>query len=295
VLMLAMLLPAMAQEFGQPGSFGDSGQEREFQTVQPTDSEGRRYFIHDLPVKIAIVGGLSLLAAAVLVFRRTRYRKAILVLSVGFVGFYLGGVLCPLSSVQNVFLKADTAYLLLFLMPVVFALVVGRVHCGYVCPFGALQELIHVRKLAVRLPERTRRALSYVKYAVLVYLVTRVLVTHTGILQGLTPFKPLFAWGGTLATVLVTVAFAILSVFLWRPFCETVCPLGALLSLVSRFSLFKLSARDNCVSCGRCTAACRAGACSDGRVASADCLVCGECTQACPVDCLRLVPRWSRR
>ena len=67
-------------------------------------------------------------------------------------GFVMGGFLCPTSTVRNVIPRFSTGYLLLFLVPVVLSLVMGRVFCGYICPFGAAQELLHVRKLAVKIP-----------------------------------------------------------------------------------------------------------------------------------------------
>jgi len=295
VLVSAISIAGLGQGFDQPGSFGESDQPREFETVQPDSGASASYFVHDQILKIAIVGGLSILATGVLIFRGFRYRKWILLLPIGLIGFYLGGILCPISSVQNVFLKWNNGYLLLFLIPVVLALTVGRVFCGYVCPFGAVQELLHVRKWALRFPAKWRKPLGLLKYALLIYLVTRVIVMGTGIWQGVTPFKALFEWGGTLLTISLTAVFAALSVVLWRPFCEFFCPLGALLSLLSRFSLLRLEAKANCVSCGLCTPKCPALACENGKISSADCFLCGECVRACPVTSLRLALRWRSK
>jgi polyferredoxin len=294
LLISTIALAAFPQGFDQPASFGQTGQEREFKTVQPDERSSDSYFIHDQLIKIAIVGGLSLLGLGVLALHGFRYRKWLLLLPIGLVGFYLGGVLCPLSSVQNIFLKWNSGYMLLFLIPVVLALTVGRVFCGYVCPFGAAQEVLNVRKRTVRIPAKWRGLLGSVKYVILIYLVARVISTGTGILQGFTPFKPLFEWGGAPLTITITAVFAVLSVFLWRPFCQFLCPLGALLSVWSRFSLFRLKAKANCVSCGKCTSRCPAGACEGGEISSSGCYLCGECVRACPVTSLRLTPRWRR-
>jgi len=293
-LLSAISMTGLSQGFDQPGAFGEPGQTREFETVQSDERSSTGYFIHDQLIKIAIVGGLSVLALGVLVFRGFRYRRLLLLVPIGLVGFYLGGVLCPLSSVQNIFLKWHTGYMLLFLIPVIVALAVGRVFCGYVCPFGAMQELLHVRRWALRIPTTWRRSLGIIKYVILIYLTVRVIVTGTGILQGHTPFKALFEWGGTPLTVAVTGVFAGLSVALWRPFCRFFCPLGALLSMVSRFSLWRLEAGEDCISCGKCTATCPASACQGGRIQSADCFLCGECVGECPVSSLRFAPRWRK-
>jgi len=259
------------------------------------EGAGGGYFRGDQLLKLCVMAGLAGLALGVIVVRGFRYRTWLLLLSVGVAGFYLTGLLCPLCSVQNVFIKWNTAYLLLVLLPVVLTLAVGRVYCGYVCPYGALQELFHIRPWAPKIPARWRRILGLVKYAVLVYLVVHVLATWTEILKDMTPFRALFALGGTPLTIGLAAGFAVLSVFLWRPFCEVLCPLGALLSLVSRVSLFRLEADTSCVSCGACTSKCPATTCEGGTIRAADCYLCGECVRACGPKSLRLRLRWRKR
>jgi len=258
------------------------------------EGAGRGYFGRDQLLKLCVMAGLAGVALGMVVVRGFRYRKWLLLVSVGVAGFYLTGLLCPLCSVQNVFIKWNTAYLLLVLLPIALTLLVGRVYCGYVCPYGALQELLHIRRWAPKIPARWRRILGLVKYAVLAYLVIHALVTWTEILRDMTPFRALFAWGGTPLTIGLAAAFAVLSIFLWRPFCEVLCPLGALLSLVSRVSLFRLEADASCVSCGACTAKCPTSTCDGGSIHAADCYMCGECVRTCGPKSLRLRLRWSK-
>lgn len=255
---------------------------------------GQGFFRSDQLLKLIVMAGLAGVALGFVAARGFKYRKWLLLLSVGAAGFYMAGLLCPLCSVQNVFLKWNTGYLLLVLLPVVLTLLVGRVYCGYVCPYGAIQELLHVRKWAPRIPERWRRPLRWLKYAILVFLVVNVLVTKTEILKDMTPFKALFALSGTPLTIGLAAGFAVLSVVTWRPFCEALCPLGALLSLLSRVSLFRLEADASCASCGACTTKCPATTCDGGTIRAADCYVCGECVRACGPKSLRLKFRWGR-
>jgi len=200
-------------------------------------------------------------------------------------GLYLGGFLCPLTAVQNIFLKANTGYLLLFLVPVILALIVGRVFCGYVCPFGAIQELLHVERWTRYIPARWMKYLSKAKYILVVYLVIHVLVTREIVfLEG--PFKALFSWGGLPTSIAVTVLFALFSVVVYRPFCRVLCPFGTLLSFISRFSLFRVRSGSECINYERCTVKCPTEAMNAGTVDSKECLLCGKCTAVCPIDCL---------
>ena len=286
----------LGQGFGEPSeTFGSPRAERTFETPGTQDSganeSGSSYFLHDQLTKLLLVLGFTAAALVILLTRRFALRRWLLVASVAVLGFVIGGMLCPISAVQNVILKASTAYLLLFLVPTVVALFAGRVFCGYVCPFGALQELLHVKRLRQAIPPRWMRFLRFIPYAILAYLVVRVIATGVLTWDGTTPFKAFFTFGGTPLTLGISVLFAVASIFLFRPFCRLFCPLGAWLSLVSRVSPFRIRVGSNCINCGKCDIACGVCAVECGGVSSADCLLCGECVRACPVGALT----WSKR
>lgn len=292
--LLVVGLATLAQSFGDAAPFGgeatfgrDSAKDA---VIRPASRAP--YFSHDLGLKLALLLGFVAGAAGLAVLGRPLWRRLWLVLATAVLGFAMGGFLCPTAAVQNVFLKADTGYLLLFLVPVIAAVLMGRLFCGYVCPFGALQELLHVRRWALRLPDRLMRVLGFARYAVLAYLVARVLVSHAVILDGLSPFKPLFTWGGTPVTIAFSAVVAMLSIVVFRPFCRVLCPYGALLSLVSRFSLLRVRADATCCRCNQCTSACSAGAVRGGMVDASECLLCGACSGACKLQSLGLSPHW---
>jgi len=293
-LVFELAAPALAQGEGPGQGLGRGSGQGQHGGALRGEGGGRGYFGRDQILKLSVMAGLVAESLGMVVVKGFRYRKWLLLLSVGVAGFYLTGLLCPLCSVQNVFIKWNTAYLLLVLVPVVLTLFAGRVYCGYVCPYGALQELFHIHAWAPKIPARWRRILGLVKYAVLVYLVIHVLATWTEIWRDMTPFRALFALGGTPLTIGLAAGFAVLSVFVWRPFCEVFCPLGALLSLVSRVSVFRLEPDASCVSCGACTAKCPATTCESGKIQSADCYLCGECVRTCGPKSLRLRLRWSK-
>ena len=300
LVAMAIIAPvAVGQAFGEPSSsFGSSSEERVFETPNAEGDQnqaGSSYFLHDQLTKLLVVVGLSILALVIVATRRFQLRRWLLATSVIALGFVIGGVLCPISAVQNAILKASTGYLLLFLVPTVTALFAGRLFCGYVCPFGALQELLHVRKLQRTIPERWMRILRFIPYAILVFLVVRVAATGILTWNGLTPFKAFFTFGGTPLTLGISGLFVVLSIFLFRPFCRLFCPLGAWLSLVSRLSPIQVRVGSSCVSCGKCDDACSSCAVECGEVSSAACLLCGECIRACPVGTLGVSGRHRRR
>ena len=281
----------LGQAFGEPSdAFGSPSAERSFETPGMQDSGanggGSSYFIHDQLTKFILVLGFTAAALAIIVARRFRLRRWLLVASVIVLGFVIGGVLCPISAVQNVILKASTGYLLLFLVPTIAALFAGRLFCGYVCPFGGLQELLHVKRLRRTIPARWMRFLRFVPYAILVYLVARVIATGVLTWGGTTPFKAFFTFGGTPVTLGISALFAVASIFLFRPFCRLFCPLGAWLSLVARVSPFRVRVGSSCVTCGKCDNTCGVCAVKGGTVRPADCLLCGECIRTCPVGAL---------
>lgn len=214
---------------------------------------------------------------------------------------------CPIGSLQNFLggLRFRFPYyvagLLLF-----FGALLGRVVCGFLCPFGWLQELLY----AVPVPKRNRfrgdRPLRYLKYAVLAVLVICLPLcvaltpffckyvcpagTLAGILLALrdglvrSQLGGLFAWK---CAVLIAVALACLAV--WRPFCKYLCPLGAIYGLCNRISLFRLRVSpERCVSCGRCARACLMGVDPTKTPDSAECIRCGRCVSACPAGAVTM-------
>lgn len=286
IIVTSLAVPLFGDGFGSTSNFAPPEETHAFQAPETSSAASTAYFIHQQPLKIILILVFSVLAVAIIIFRRYELRRWVLLLSVIVLGFVMGGFLSPTSAVQNVILKLGSGYLLLFLVPIVLSLVMGRVFCGYICPFGAAQELLHIRKWAIKIPPQWMSLLSRFRYALLVYLVVRVLVTGTAILQDYSPFKPLSSWGGMPLTIGITPVFALLSVFVYRPFCRTLCPLGAFLSLLSRFSFSRIRANTSCVSCNLCTRECPNGAIDGGTVDASECLLCGECTEICPTSSL---------
>lgn len=218
---------------------------------------------------------------------------------------------CPVGSLQAVF-NRSTHRLSLYVAGIigVFGVTLGRFVCGWLCPFGLIQELLH------RIPSRKVRIgqtrLRYLKYAILAVLVVALpllvrdaygvgdpwfckLVCPAGTLEAALPLLALNASlrdaAGWLllwkASLLVTTVAA--SVVVYRPFCRFACPLGAIYGLFNRISFVQLTCdHATCINCGTCADVCRMGVNPAIRATDAECIRCGDCVTACPVHALAL-------
>ncbi len=262
------------EDFSNEDGFGNAG----FTDVLAIEEP---YFIHDTLEKLIILIAFTL-ASIVIATKARHLRKVMLVASVGIIGFYIGGFLCPIAAVQNLIMKYDSAYLVLFLVPTFLAIALGRVFCGYICPFGAMQEFLHIRKWRIPISQRFLKTLQVGKYFVLVYLVIRVLATESIFGINLAPFSPLFRLQWNLIPVMATIAITLSSVFIYRPFCQFLCPLGAYLGCVSLINKRTIIPKD-CLHCNQCSSQCGAQAITKGTIDKKECFVCGECLASCNI------------
>ena len=230
---------------------------------------------------------------------------------------------CPIGALQAV--AGDRNYSLSMYVLGFLAMVgalAGRFVCGFLCPFGLIQDLIYkipVSKVLRRIPGD--RYLRYIKYVLLVLMVfilpdraTNVIgqgdpwfckwicpsgtllggipqILSTPALQGALGF--LFSWKmGILLLVLA------LSAVNYRPFCKYLCPLGAIYGLCNPISLYHLEVdQEKCTKCGACSKACGMGVDVPKIPNSPECIRCGKCTSVCPHDALkfRFVHKGAKR
>jgi len=191
---------------------------------------------------------------------------------------------------------------------VVCGALLGRMMCGWLCPFGWLQDLMgRLRRGKYKLPQWT----GYMRYVILVGAVF-VIPYYTGVpwftklcpqgaLQG-GIFQPLLypelrpgiqtMWyikQGILAATLMAM------IFTRRPFCIVICPLGAIFSLFNRWSAWQIKYdAAACTDCGWCVANCPVGIDPRREVDGANCISCLEC-QKCPYGAIYSQPRWWPR
>lgn len=219
---------------------------------------------------------------------------------------------CPIGSLQAAvggFRHHFPFYVLGLLM--LFGVVLGRLVCGLLCPFGLVQDLLHkIPAPKWTVPKGLDRPARYLKYVVLVLMVVLLpafAVTETGVTppyfcQYLCPAGtlgggiPLMIADPALRTlagglfrwkVLVLAVIVAASVLIHRPFCRYLCPLGAFYGLFHRFSFFQMHLeKDKCVDCRQCEQACPMAVEVTKNINSPECIRCGKCSSICPTGAI---------
>ncbi len=211
----------------------------------------------------------------------------------GFEGFYkfvtTSGLFIAHTHWSNVILAAGV---------VLTALLAKSAFCGWICPFGAIQEWIGAAAgfFGVKRylpPSWADRAGRYLKYVVLAWATFGAGVAGTMVFRDVDPFHALFepltaGFAGSTVVLLITL---LASAVIDRPWCKYACPLGALIGLMGRASLVKIE-RDaaSCTSCGLCDRKCPMGVAvsTARRIATTECNNCLTCTEVCPRGSLDL-------
>lgn len=228
--------------------------------------------------------------------RLRNLRYLFLLVSLVVVGFGFGGSCpCMLKSFDNTFLfllghEVKWASLVLFLGLIPLTYVFGRVWCGWICHFGALQEYIHKNsKWNFWKTPKAQKVLFGVQIGVFAIWVLWLLIAQTSSVCKYDPFVKIFNLNINGVVNYIVVGLLIgLSLFVNRPFCRAICPIGFVLGWVARIPYARrLHIKDSCVGCGKCKTKCDKGAIIGEklikhRVDANACIFCGECMSECP-------------
>ncbi len=214
---------------------------------------------------------------------------------------------CPLGSMQNALGSGKTSTIAyVFGIIMLFGLIFGRTICGFLCPMGLLQDILYKIKSPKVKKSRVTRVLSYFKYVILLVFVVIMPLIYSkvitlpafcqficpvGLISGFTLLANPQNFGelvslGVLFTWKFSVGMVILigSIFIFRPFCRFLCPLGAIYSFFSKFALLGIKLDDDkCVDCGLCLKTCKVDI---RKVGDHECIQCGECVSVCPTKAI---------
>ena len=216
---------------------------------------------------------------------------------------------CPLGSLQNALGASEKrAPYYVFGILILYGILLGRIICGFLCPFGLIQELLYKIKTPKLKKNKFTKILSYFKYVLLVFLVVIVpllyglrnvplpgfckYVCPAGTIEGafgllsnkvnegeLARLGPLFTWKFAIA-----VSVIVGSVFIFRVFCRFICPLGALYGLFNKISILGIKLeKPKCIDCGLCISKCKMDI---TEVGDHECINCGECVSVCPTKAI---------
>jgi len=224
--------------------------------------------LHHSEVMFVVILFAVLCFATYFVFKK-RSRKgilAVLFFSLFFFGFFKKGCICAVGSLQNVSLAIfDPEYaipftvVMIFLLPLIFALFYGRVFCGSVCPLGAIQDILILKPL--KIPRWLEHSLGMIPY---IYLGLAVLYAATGsafIICQYDPYIAFFRFHGSYNMIILGLIMLLIGAFIGRAYCRFLCPYSILLRWTSFFAKYHLSITpEDCIQCRLCENACPFGA-----------------------------------
>ena len=213
---------------------------------------------------------------------------------------------------------------------IALTLIFGRIYCSVICPLGVLQDVLarfHRKKNKYSYSKEVR----WLRYPVLVMFIIAFVAGIGSLFQLLAPyssygriatmiFQPLWMWGNNLLAmvaehyesyafysvevwmrslpifIIAAVTLVVLIILAWRggrTYCNTICPVGTVLSFFARFSWMKVRFdADKCKNCSLCSKNCKA-ACIDYKTHTVDysrCVVCGNCIDKCKFGALSYAP-----
>ena len=236
--------------------------------------------------RLAMMAFIIALAFAAFLSKITPLRWASLAVTLVVLGWMDGGFL-SVSHITSgiwtgvgVYLR-DLPLLLLVTFTLVTTLIWGRVFCGFLCPFGALQDVIdHIVPKSWKrpLPQRIHRRATWIKYGILaVILVPAILGSDVSLYQYFEPFGTVFFLSPSFPLWLIAGGFLAASVVIPRFYCRYACPLGAALGIVSLVSFRRIPRVEHCSLCSVCEQKCPTGAIRQEVIDVHECVRCNVC------------------
>jgi NosR/NirI family transcriptional regulator, nitrous oxide reductase regulator len=234
---------------------------------------------------------LTLFAAFLTLALVSFFRKSVRLKYVTFIAAvgYLGFVKSTLLSVTDIFRVADLSlpifkYNLSWYLFAGFAMVStvlwGRLYCGRICAYGALTQLLDPivpRKMRLEVPVRIEKHANLVKYGVLAVVMAYFFATRdVGVYRFVEPFW-MFGLFGTTGMWIGLAALLLATVFVRNLYCRFLCPVGAMLGIMSNLTVFRIKRWAECNSCKICEKTCEWGAIRGPQIVKSECVRCDDC------------------
>lgn len=221
---------------------------------------------------------------------------------------------CPIGALQSTLSSREYKIsLYVFGLISLFGVIFGRFICGFLCPFGLIQDLLFkipfVQKVRKLKGEKFLRGIRFLILAVFVIILPMFVIDITGLgkpwfckyicpvgtLEGGIPLVLmneslrsaigfLFKW-----KVAILIAILLFSIIIYRPFCRYICPLGAIYGIFNKISFVRYRVdKSKCTKCGLCQKKCELNIKVYENPNSMDCIRCGKCMESCPVKAIKM-------
>jgi len=213
-------------------------------------------------------------------------RPLILLCSLVYFGFMMGGCPCLLLYFQGfiLFMLGKTTWWLSFVVIIsiiALSVIFGAIWCGWICALGALQEfLFQNNRWKLLQSKKAQKILFYIQSFAFAVLVIWIILMQRPVLCVYDPFISIFKIQIFNIIGYITVPLLLISsLFVYRPFCRMICPIGWLLYVIKFLPFTAVLKITTCTDCRKCIPHCKLHAIQNKKIEKT-CMMCSECKKA---------------
>lgn len=232
--------------------------------------------------------------------------------------FIIGGefaasvdALCPFGGFETLYtLLATGGYvprilissLILAIGVLITVVIYRRGFCGYICPFGTIQEILSkITNKKIKINQKQDRFAKLIKYLILIAIILGTAITGVLVFREYDPFATFFHFGkgilwdysedefsSSIIGFIITIIVLIISIFITRFWCRYLCPLGATMNIFNWFGFTKINRNNKCIDCKLCDQSCpmKIQISTVDTIKDIDCINCNTCVNICPTKAL---------